>query len=88
MQNMDGLAGQMAPPSSGAMQEQMPTVEEVAALLMQGIDPQQLVEAGIPPELIEQAIMLLEQQMAAEQQPQAMPPATPAGQGLAGSVVQ
>lgn len=49
-----------------AAQTGLPTVEEVMALLMQGIDPQALVDQGIPPELIMEAVSMLEQQMAAE----------------------
>jgi hypothetical protein len=69
---MDGLAHSVAGPAAQQQQGQspqgMPTVEEVAALLMQGVDPQQLLESGIPEQLIMQAIALVEQQMAAEQQ--------------------
>lgn len=52
----------------------MPTVEEVAQLLMQGITPEELANAGVPVELIEQAIAMLKQQMAAQGgQPQVAP---------------
>ena len=63
-------------------------VEEIAAALMQGIDPQELLNAGVPEELIMQAIALIEQQAASQQAAQPMPPATPAGQeiGLAQSM--
>jgi hypothetical protein len=66
---MDGLAGSMMEqPQQGGMQGAMPSVEEIVALLMQGIDPQKLVEQGIPPELVMQAVEMLQQQMAAQQQ--------------------
>ena len=61
-------------------QGKMPSVEEVIALLMQGVDPQKLIEMGIPQELIMQAIQVLEQQLAQQEQPSA--PA-PQAQGLA-----
>lgn len=71
----DGLAAQMAgpqmapqAPQGGGMQGAMPTVEEVVALLMQGIPPEELLQMGVPEEMIMQAIALLEQEMAAQQQ--------------------
>lgn len=82
---MDGLAASMAGPA--AQGQQMPTVEEVAALLMQGVDPQELLNAGIPEELIMQAIAFLEQQMVAQQGGAMQPtpgPSTPAGQAMSG----
>ena len=42
------------------------SIEEVMQYLMQGITPEQLVQAGVPVELIEQAIAMLQQQMAAQ----------------------
>lgn len=66
---MEGLAQSMAQPAQPNMQGAMPTVEQIVALLMQGIDPQKLVEQGIPPEMVMEAIQLLEQQMAAQQSP-------------------
>lgn len=63
---MDGLAANMAGPSA---QGQLPTVEEIAQLLMQGVDPRELLQAGIPEQLIMEAIALLEQQMGSGQAP-------------------
>lgn len=62
-----GLAQQMAQPAPE--QQGMPTVEQIIQMLMQGTDPQELVDAGVPPELVMQAIQVLEQQMAAQQAP-------------------
>lgn len=68
---MAGLAESMAPQQ---MQQQpqasagMPSIEEIIALLMQGTPPEELEQMGIPPELIMEAINMIEQQMAAEQQ--------------------
>ncbi len=50
-------------------------------LLMQGVPPEELEESGIPPELIMEAIQIIEQQMAAEDQQAA--PAPEMGGGLA-----
>ena len=84
-----GLAQSMA--SNAPQQSGMPTVEQVAELLLSGVDPEELVQKGIPPELIMQAIDLIEQQMAAEQGGQPMQPQpaqAPAGpQGLAQSMM-
>ena len=95
---MDGLAAQMggqptAPSQTmgrqaggqGQQQRQgkMPSVEEVIALLMQGVDPQKLIEMGIPQELIMQAIQVLEQQLAQQEQPSAPVEPAPQAQGLA-----
>ena len=84
---MDGLAQSMAGPTS---QQQSTTgtsatPDEVVALLMQGIPPEQIEQMGVPPEIIMQAIEILEQQMAAEQQQQQAPPQQ--GGGLAQQMV-
>jgi hypothetical protein len=63
---MEGLASSMSQPQSGGMQGAMPSIEEIVALLMQGISPDQLVEQGIPPEMVMEAITILEQQMASQ----------------------
>lgn len=84
---MDRVQQAMAGPSKGQSSQggQMPTVEEIIALLMQGADPQKLVEMGVPPELIMQAIEIIKQQMAQEQQQQPMQaqPTGMGGEGLA-----
>ena len=64
-------------------QGKMPSVEEVIALLMQGVDPQKLIEMGIPQELIMQAIQVLEQQLAQQEQSSAPVEPAPQAQGLA-----
>jgi hypothetical protein len=79
---MAGLAQTMAAPAASQEQtmapqgqnmmaqgQQMPTIEEIMALLMQGVDPQELVDAGVPEQLVMEAIAMLEQQMAAQSQP-------------------
>jgi uncharacterized protein (DUF433 family) len=43
-------------------------VEQVAAMLQSGVSPEELVQKGVPPEVIEAAIVMLEQQAMAQQQ--------------------
>ncbi len=50
----------------------VPTVEELVALLKQGITPQELAQQGVPPEMIEQAIAILQQEVQTGQ-PQGQP---------------
>lgn len=79
---MQGLAESMTQPQSMQQEQQpagaggMPTVDEVIELLMQGVPPEELEKMGIPRELIIQAIQMLEQQIASQQQP-----AQPEGMG-------
>lgn len=65
---MNGLAQELAgvapAPQLPAEQGALPTVEEVIALLLEGRTPEELVQLGIPPEMIMQAIEILEQEMA------------------------
>lgn len=66
-----GLAGMSAGQSQGQMPkgpgQQMPTVEEVIDMLLQGAKPEELVQMGIPEELIMQAMQMLQKQSAPEQ---------------------
>ena len=59
-----GLAAQMGQqsgaPAAGSG-GQMPSVVELAQLLLSGITPQQLVEAGVPQELVQQAMAMAKQ---------------------------
>ena len=57
-----GLAAQMGQQSGNPNAGQMPSVEEIAALLAQGITPEELQAAGVSVELIKQAIAMLNQQ--------------------------
>jgi hypothetical protein len=77
-----GLAQKAAAEGAGGLGQQMPTVEEIAQLLMQGITPEELAEAGVPTQLIEQAIALAKQ-MSQDPQQQQQQPMGPT-QGLAG----
>jgi hypothetical protein len=55
-------------------------VQQVVQLLMQGADPEQLVQQGIPVEIIQQAIQMI---MAQEQQAQQQQAPANTEQGLA-----
>jgi hypothetical protein len=63
-----GLAQQAASTGSGNLGSQQVSVEELVELLLQGITPEELVNAGVPQQLVEQA-MAMAQQMAAQQGP-------------------
>ena len=45
-------------------QEEM-TVDQVVALLQQGVQPEELVQMGVPPAVIEQAVQVLTQTVTA-----------------------
>ncbi len=65
MEEEMGLAAQQYGAESGAPgagSGQPITVEEIAALLAQGITPEELQAAGVPVELIKEAIAMLNQQ--------------------------
>ena len=66
-----GLAGMSAGQPQGQMPQghgqQMPTVEEVIDMLLQGASPEELVQMGIPEELIMQAMQMLQKQSAPDQ---------------------
>lgn len=71
-----GLAGQ----SMGQPQLDMEMVKQVAQMLMQGMSPEELMQKGVPREVIEAAMQMIQQQQAQSQQ------AGP--EGLAGQYVQ
>ena len=50
----------------------MPTIEELVALLKQGITPQELIQQGVPTEMIDQAMAILQQEVQIGQ-PQGQP---------------
>lgn len=81
---MAGLAESMAAPQ-GAPQGGMPTVDDIAAMLMQGANPEELIAMGIPEQLIMEAIAILEQQMGG--QGTAPAPTATAPEGLAQSMM-
>ena len=68
----------------GNAQAQQLTVAQVVQLLQQGYKPEDLISAGVPRELIEQAIVQLNQQAAGQQaQGQRNQP-----EGLAGAMIE
>lgn len=69
----EGLAAMGAQVSK---QEEM-TVDQVVALLQQGVQPEELVQMGVPPAVIEQAVQVLTQTVTA------IP-----NEGLAGMTIQ
>lgn len=79
-----GLASMQQQPAQTAM-----TIDDVIMMLQQGANPQELVDMGVPVELIRQAIMKLQEQMGAGQGMQAMGQTQPEqqGMGLAGGMV-
>lgn len=68
---MEGLAQQMAQPAMPQEQTQeVAIMEKIIQLLMEGMDPEEIVKMGVPPEIVMEAITLMEQQMAAQQSPE------------------
>lgn len=62
----DGLAGTTIPAGTpgaagagGASAEEQALIAEIVQLLREGVDPQMLIDEGIPPELVEAAIEVL-----------------------------
>lgn len=58
--NEQGLAQAMGAPSQIS-------VQQIVQMLMQGAEPEKLVQMGIPEEMVTQAIQILMQQMQAQQ---------------------
>lgn len=56
----------------------MPSVKDVAMMLMQGMRPEELIEKGVPEELVMAAMQMLKQQM----------PPQDSEAGLANTIVQ
>lgn len=77
--NTQGLAGQ-----STAQQPQidMEMVQQVAAMLMKGMSPEELLQQGVPQEVLQAAMELVRSQAQMQQ------PMAPGQEGLAGQYVQ
>lgn len=58
--NEQGLAQSVSAPSQIS-------VQQIVQMLMQGAEPEELVQMGIPEEMVTQAIQVLMQQMQAQQ---------------------
>jgi len=79
MNEQQGLAQQQA---MGGGQQGMQTEEmlkQVVQLLMQGVTPEELMAKGVPQEVIEAAMRIMQQQQMQQQAP---------AEGLAGQYVQ
>ena len=80
-----GLASQMGgmPAEQGMGGDAQAMVQEVVMMLMEGVDPQTLLEQGVPMEVIEAAIDII---LAQEQQAgtMAQPAQTDTGAGMMG----
>lgn len=59
----EGLAQMMTQRGGTYGKTNMPSVEDVAMMLMQGADPMELEAQGIPADIIEAAIQIVMQQM-------------------------
>lgn len=60
--------GNPMPPQGGRPQQaQQPTVEEVIEALLKGMDPEKMIQMGVAPELIMQAIEILEKELAMQE---------------------
>jgi len=70
-----GQAGQGQAPQ----QPQQGTIEQVIELLMKGATPEELLQMGVPEEMIRQAIELVQQHQAQQEQAQGSVP-----EGLSG----
>lgn len=71
-----GLAQQLsaqAPQGAGGMGQGGPTIEDVIAMLMQGADPNELLEMGISEDMLLQALQMIEQQQGGGAVPQQAP---------------
>lgn len=75
-----GLAAQVGQGQDAAMQ----AISQIVELLMQGVTPEELLQQGVPQELVMKAIEIMKAQQAQQQQ---MAPA-PQDPGLAQRMVQ
>ena len=64
---MAGLAEQ------GMAQVDPQMVQQVATMLAQGVSPEELVNQGVPPQVVEMAMAMLQEQAAQQQQTQVAP---------------
>jgi len=81
-----GQQGTPGTEQGGGQQEpQGITVEDVIKALMQGISPEELIKHGVSPELIKQAIQIIQQLAQAQSQ---SPQGQPQGQGLSQAGIQ
>ncbi len=84
MEEQMGLAASGAPQGQQAGMEEM--VMKVAELLAQGVNPQDLLAQGVPQEIIDMAVQMLQQEQQVPQAP--MVNNSVQGQGLAGQGIR
>ena len=79
-----GLASRMQSQNEGPGIQEM--IQKVAELLAQGVTPEELVSKGVPKEVIQMAVKMLQSQEQVQQVPeqprQAMPPDGLASRGM------
>ncbi len=66
---MDGLAQQGAMQAQGQAQQIQQLLQELVKLLMQGVDPRELIKQGAPAELVKKAMEIVAQQQQGGGQP-------------------
>lgn len=79
-----GLASRMQSQNEGPGIQEM--VQKVAELLAQGVSPEELIAKGIPEQVIQMAMQMIQSQQETQQVPeqprQVMPPEGLAGRGM------
>lgn len=73
----EGLAQMMTQRGGTYGKTNMPSVEDVAMMLMHGAEPEELIQQGIPEDIITAAIQIVMQQMQPQEE----------ASGLAGSMM-
>jgi len=81
----EGLAQQATEVGTSNAGQQMPTMEELVMLLMQGVTPEDLVAAGVPAKMVEEALRMMQRQ--AQVKPQGMGNTAIGPEGLAASAM-
>ena len=83
-----GLAAQSQGQGGGQMDQakMMELVQQVARLLAQGVSPQELMQKGVPEEVIQMAMQMVQEQQEPQMAPQV--PNSVQGQGLAAEAMQ
>lgn len=86
MVEQEGLAARAVQGGPGTSQQApQVTVDQVIQLIMQGVDPEMLVQRGVPMEIVRQAVeMILAQEQQAQNQQAA--PQTTAGREMTGGM--
>ena len=71
-----GLAQQEAQGQGGGMDQQqmMQLVQQVAQLLSQGVSPDELIQQGVPQEVIQAAMQMVQSNGAGEEMAEGQPP--------------